>query len=624
MKNGLDLSKFKKVRETETHAVLEHPEGHQIHIAKGKLSKAMRDKLGKLSTKEGMAEGGQVPNEKENYDSNKKQMLGEFSQRQAFAEKNFGSPFAKSDNAEWADPKAGALRKMDAGLRERWPELYSKTHMDPSNHAESVSYDHPGKTDWGAKKKDSPPKMAEGGIMPPSPPGNIMPSSYDQVQADALQNGNPSGGFGGRPLPIPPAATGPDGAPRMSAADQPGMPSNPTIDFRGIQQATGGGGLGVNSPGIQDAMGDYMRSLQHAYGQQEAGIRMQAQKEGELGRHEAEAMAADQSMKLMIKDNYQNQFQELNGHINSAIEDVNNGHIDPDHYMSSKSDWGKARTAIGLILGGIGSGLTGQPNAALDFINKQIDRDILTQRVNLDKKNTVLGAYMRQMGNLGDATKMAWAFYNDLYTSELKKQAALMRDPLARAQAMQLVGEREQQKAQVLGPLAFQRAMMQTMGSGQVNPAAAVRMYSQMGLIKPEYAEKAMQELTFAENHSKQSQIILDTFDKAVKENTLGNRVMHAGYEPASIGMLKTAVMPYLKTAEGQINETEIERMDELLPRPGDSAKKIADKRQGWVNFLAEKAATPHLKGLGMAPGHVGQTMAKPNSNAIPGYNGGR
>ena len=228
---------------------------------------------------------------------------------------------------------------------------------------------------------------------------------------------------------------------------------------------------GLGGPGMTEAMDRYMQNIQGAYGQQEAGLRGQAEAEGALGAKEADAMAAQQSMQLQIKQDHEKQLNNLNDEITGAIHDVDQGQIDPNHYINNKSDPAKVATAIGLVLGGVGGGLTGQPNAALQFLNNQIDRDVIAQRLNLGKKETVLGAYQKQMGNLNDATKMTWAFYNDLYTDDLRKQACLSRNPIAQAQAQQIIGEREQQKAQVLGPIAMQRALYSTMPVGPGRPS---------------------------------------------------------------------------------------------------------------------------------------------------------
>jgi len=63
------------------------------------------------------------------------------------------------------------------------------------------------------------------------------------------------------------------------------------------------------------------------------------------------------------------------------------------------------RTGIGLILSGVGAGLTGAPNMAAQFLQRNIDRDIEAQRANLQKKETLLGFMFRKYGNIQDAAQ---------------------------------------------------------------------------------------------------------------------------------------------------------------------------------------------------------------------------
>jgi hypothetical protein len=99
----------------------------------------------------------------------------------------------------------------------------------------------------------------------------------------------------------------------------------------------------------------------------------------------------------------------------------------------------------------------------------------------------------------------------------------------------------------------------------------------------------------------------------------MARRAAHLGYQPASMYTLQNAIMPYLKDAEGRINVEELERTNLLMPAAGDFDSKIAEKRVGMQQFLAEKGAThPILSGnfipLPRAPNTKG------NSSTVTGY----
>ena len=77
--------------------------------------------------------------------------------------------------------------------------------------------------------------------------------------------------------------------------------------------------------------------------------------------------------------------QQMLQHQIQVAQDVASGAIKPktlNDYWNSKDTTGKIGTAFGLMLSSIGSGLTHQPNALLDFINKQIQNDFESQKEN--------------------------------------------------------------------------------------------------------------------------------------------------------------------------------------------------------------------------------------------------
>jgi hypothetical protein len=117
------------------------------------------------------------------------------------------------------------------------------------------------------------------------------------------------------------------------------------------------------------------------------------------------------------------------------MRDLADGHIDPNHFMGSMDTSSKVTTAIGLILGGMGGGLTGQGNPVQAFLDKQIDRDIQAQQANLNKKESLLSANLKQFGNLRDATEMTRVMMMDGVKLGLQKAAAQAQDPIAKARA---------------------------------------------------------------------------------------------------------------------------------------------------------------------------------------------
>ena len=69
------------------------------------------------------------------------------------------------------------------------------------------------------------------------------------------------------------------------------------------------------------------------------------------------------------------------------MNDLSNGHIDPPTYASAfgnKDTLGKIGTMFGLLISGMGSGLTHQPNAVMAMMKDELDKDLQAQQSSKD------------------------------------------------------------------------------------------------------------------------------------------------------------------------------------------------------------------------------------------------
>lgn len=104
--------------------------------------------------------------------------------------------------------------------------------------------------------------------------------------------------------------------------------------------------------------------------------------------------------------------------------DLNNGHITPEtaHSLFAKKDTlGKIGSIFGLLLSGVGSGLTGQPNMAAAMMQKQIDNDLEAQKqskdnamnfLRINQQNELNKANVGKVGAETAATKADTAIKN--------------------------------------------------------------------------------------------------------------------------------------------------------------------------------------------------------------------
>lgn len=374
---------------------------------------------------------------------------------------------------------------------------------------------------------------------------------------------------------------------------QQGGPQNYDL---GGNRSTGPEGMGGNAqtsnPGMQGMFGN-VGQLAQDYGQEERGIRNRAKAEGELGGDQAIAARKYQSAIMNAQKKYTQDYGDLNTEVDRTIKDIKDQHINPNQYMENMSTGQRVSTAIGLILGGLGGGLAHTSNTAQDFLNKQIDRDIDAQKQELGKKNNLLTAYYHKYGNIRDAADMSRAVALGNMSAQFQEAAAKSKDPLAKARADQQIGPIELQKHQLLQGIAFRNNIMQQSqqpGGGGVDPAVAIQY-----TVDDKQRPAAFKELEMAKNRGDLKKKLLDAYDAAAQQNTIGNRAMHLGSEPAQVNRVRTLMMPLLKDEAGRINDAELEISNSNLPAMGDSKQKIDDKRSTFEQLIDSKMAAPVL-----------------------------
>lgn len=122
-------------------------------------------------------------------------------------------------------------------------------------------------------------------------------------------------------------------------------------------------------------------------------------------------------------------------------DDVMSQKLDPNHYWETRTTGQKISAAIGLLLGGIGSGLTKTPNYALQVIDKAIDRDVEAQKFNIQQGRNKLAFYMQQTGEMLSAAQLAKA---DAYTvagAQIQSAITSMGASMASPDAQKALGQ---------------------------------------------------------------------------------------------------------------------------------------------------------------------------------------
>lgn len=242
--------------------------------------------------------------------------------------------------------------------------------------------------------------------------------------------------------------------------------------------------------GTPNPFGPYQGQMMKALGMQEQAIGQQAQGERQLAQGQLDVLQKQQQDLAKVQQDYDQRYNDIDKETQQAAQDLKNSKIDPNHYWSNKTTPQKFSTAIGLILGGIGSGLTGGENQALKFINAQIDRDIQGQTLNMDKQKNLMSFNMQRLGNLRAAQAATAAMHLQTFQNQLQQEQAKAQNPLIQARATQALAGVQQQKAEYQRQAALFSALGSANQAGTGGGDNGQQVLSTLRMIDPKRAEE--------------------------------------------------------------------------------------------------------------------------------------
>lgn len=360
----------------------------------------------------------------------------------------------------------------------------------------------------------------------------------------------------------------------------------------------------------QDPFGTeaYANQFQKGLGEEIGGIQQKGQAEAK-GAEEVAGIAGQGAKGLQaLQSTFMSKQKELEGERQALMNDMRAGHIDPGHLFSEMGTVGRIGTAIGLMLGGMGAGVTGGENQALKFLNSQLERDMQGQIRNLDNKNNLLHANYQQMGNLRDAMDMTRIMQSDAIRTQIEAAAARSKSPQAMAAAQAAIGKIDMETAPVSSNLAARRAMLEGQKSGNVSPEAVIHF-----MVDPKQQAEANKELTTAQSMSDIYKNLLNAFDTTSNMGTTG-RAVHPGRVDALVNPLLDQLV---KDSAGRVTPTSVDMIKSLFPRALDNAETLSMKRGQLDKFVKEKMHFPILQLYGIQPK---TNMSTPNTNVGKDY----
>lgn len=180
---------------------------------------------------------------------------------------------------------------------------------------------------------------------------------------------------------------------------------------------------------------------------EKSALRSAANTEQNVSAHEADLWSnySDQISKLPSP---QEIFQKHQAQDQQLMNEYMNNKVDPSRFWNTRTDSQKIYAGIGMVLGGIGSALTRQPNYAMEVINNAINRDIESQK-NDQSKSFNLWQMNRQATN--DELQATLATQNQMLSGVKAKAlgfAAQAGGAEAQMKIAPLINQIDQQMAQ--------------------------------------------------------------------------------------------------------------------------------------------------------------------------------
>lgn len=398
---NLDLSKFKKLYADGGCTTLKHKDGHELRIAHRALSDKMRKELENLP----MAEGGNV--DKETFQEGVHHTAAKQGQSHAGALNEVAKKHPGSEGAAKRihEKTLAALKGMKApdikGLAqggetgvnkprdEKDPGVSRMGHhvrSGPDHKAEAKDMAHKMLREMDRSPKPKIQGFKDGGgvdvadLVTPKFDDDAIAKAVDQAPATVRPSfgedvGDAFGVNGANP-----------GAAKQAWGRIAGGGYGLSDAQRGIAPAAAAAPASVDPDQDQDSM-----SQDQAPDQQPSAAPPQQQASGQVAPEAPQQQAPqDQapqkpSLGQVLTSSQQPAEikQTLDDEYQKAKADYASGQIKPETYKdlyAKKDTLGKIGTIFGLLVGGIGSGLTHQPNALMEMMNKEIDRDLDAQK----------------------------------------------------------------------------------------------------------------------------------------------------------------------------------------------------------------------------------------------------
>lgn len=496
------------------------------------------------------------------------------------------------------EAKQKAIADKVAAGREARAAVKAKLKGDVPAQTEGVAAAVPtlkssGFAEGGAVEEDVPPPAEETApsFQPSSGPLTVGPSgvnpsannapaapprlSPEQLQQDSIAQNLAA---------LPPLSSDLNAAAKEeAAAEQALQPASPSSSAN----------KGSEPPGYEDL-------YKQGYTNTIAGLKGEAKAKQDLAQEQAQILERQIQAKQKAADTFAQQFKSLDDERKAHIMDIQEGHIDPNKYWTGDKNGNGSHSrimaGIGMLIAGFNP--TSNPNAAVQFLQHQMDQNLEAQKANLSSKQNLLAANLRQFGNLKDATEMTRIMQNDVVMNELQKASAKAAAPQAQAELQKAMGAFQTDSMQRAMTLSMRHAMMNLNSQGAPAEESIDAMINMMRMTNPAMAKEMEQRrvpgfglaTVPVPETVRQNIISHQNVDRAMKE-VLNFAQKHSGSLDPKIRAQGAAMMNQLQSQirvaenQGVYKESEAHFMKETM---GDNP----------AHFFAKYQTVPKIKEL--------------------------
>lgn len=333
----------------------------------------------------------------------------------------------------------------------------------------------------------------------------------------------------------------------------------------------------------EDSLGTYKKDLQAGINTQKEALNAEAQ-----GFEKAKQEIEKRPNPVEIFKAYQKSDGDF-------ADYVRKNPINNNRYWENLDTGSKIQTGVALFLGGLGQGLVGGENPAIQFLQKAIDRDIEKQKADHSDQMNLWKMNRLNSDNDMEATLKTNNQALILAKIEAEKQQALAKSGAVAQKGAELILEADQKIAKNNELLSLMKAGNTGQTVSNVDPAHLVPLK-----VPPTLQKEAYLAIKKAQDIVKATPKILKAFDEAAQQQT----VLRTGgglRTSAGLKALHALISPFFEQLDGTVAKAPRDKiLESVSPSSGDLQDTTDSKRRSLLDWIQTFSSAPLLKGNGI------------------------